>query len=110
MENKPYIGQKDRQVQIIEQTEVSSATGAPVKTNVVKANPFAYMKDVSGGEDVEGKVRHLVNRTYTIRYNSDIATNGFKYFLLDGGAKFFIEHVKEIGRKDHLELICRLYE
>jgi hypothetical protein len=30
---------------------------------------FAAMKDISGGEEVDGKVRHLVSRTYTIWFN-----------------------------------------
>jgi hypothetical protein len=48
--------------------KTQTTTGAEVSSEVV-ISAFAAMKDISGGEEVDGKVRHLVSRTYTIWFN-----------------------------------------
>jgi head-tail adaptor len=108
MEN-PYIGQMDRKIEIIELVKTPTSTGSVTTNEVVIANPFAYMNEVSGNEDAEGKIRHLVNRTYTIRYNAEIKAKSNQLKLKDADELFEVIHLKELGRKKHLQLIVKLY-
>lgn len=108
MEN-PFIGQMDRKIKVIELVKVRTSTGsAPVVEKVI-ANPFAFMKEISGDEEAEGKIRHLVNRTYTIRYNAEIKAKSNQLKVKDGDATFEVIHVKELGRKKHLQLMVKMY-
>jgi head-tail adaptor len=109
MEKTPYIGQLDRRIQIVQLTVVRNSVGEQITTEVEVCMAQSMMKDVSGSEDVEGKVKHLVNRTYMIRHNDQVATNGLNYVLVDGSQKFEITNIKTIGRRQYLELICRNY-
>jgi hypothetical protein len=54
------------------------------------------MKDISGGEEVDGKVRHLVSRTYTIWFNP-IKGKGTALIVIDEGRKFEVLHTIEIA-------------
>lgn len=110
MDKNPFIGQMDRKIQICELVKTRNSTGEEEVTQNVVASPFAYMNEVSGGEDVEGKIRHLINRTYTIRYNAAVLPNIIEKVLIDGTETFEIYHAKEIGRKRHLILMVRDYE
>lgn len=110
MDKKPFIGQLDRLVSIIEITNVLNSINESKPTEEVVFSPYAKMEDVSGGEQEEGKVIHLVDRKYTIRYRAEIATKGHEMLLDDNGEKFKIKHVKQIGRKSFLELICERNE
>lgn len=110
MEKKPFVGQMDRKVQIVEVTKTKTSTGFEEDTDVAVCEPFAFMEEVSGGEDEEGKVIHLVDRTYTVRYRSEIKAGQNKLFLIDGSQRYEVNHIKEIGRNSHLKLMCRIYE
>ena len=68
------------------------------------------MDDISGNEDVKGKVRHLINRIYVVRYDPVIKEKGTALVLIDEGKEFEIIHISNIGRKDHLEIKVKLYE
>ena len=107
---KPFIGQMDRKIVVKSFTVTRNTVGEQRTSGVVVVQPFAYRKELSGGEDVEGKVRSLFSRSYIIRYNSQILTERNKLIVEDGPDKLEVEHVKEIGRKSHLELICKYYE
>ena len=110
MEKNPFIGQLDRKVVISEITTTNSAIGFNEETETVFCEPYAMLTDVSGSEDVDGKVIHLVNRKYKIRYRNEIAQRGNEMVLTDSTSgveeKFKIIHTKVIGRKSHLELMC----
>lgn len=110
MTEKPFIGQMDRKVSIQKETFVQSSTGELKPTYVTIATPFAHMKENSGGEDVEGKVRHLISRTYTIRFNQLIVDERTKLRLTDGNLVYNVYHLKEIGRRSHLQLLVTVYE
>jgi len=110
MEKKPYIGQMDRVIQLVKLTKTQTTTGAEVSAETVIAEPWACMKDVSGGEEVDGKVKHLVSRTYTVRFNPLIKQNGTALILKDGSLRFEILHIIEIGRNSHLEIRVKSYE
>jgi len=110
MEKKPFIGQLDRKIEIVQVTTNLNDLHEDVPTETKVFEPYAKMEDVSGGEEVEGKVIHLVDRKYTIRYRQEIALLGHEMILKDAGQSFRIEHVKQIGRKSYLELICKRNE
>lgn len=110
MADKLFIGQFDRVIELKEKTITQSSTGAEETTETVLCSPWAKMNDISGGEDVEGKVRHLVNRTYIIRFNPDVKAKGTALVLVDEGRKFEIIHIVELGRKQHLEIRVKSYE
>ncbi len=110
MEKKPFIGKKDRKIALVERVSNRSGTGAEKTTPNTVATPWAFMDDVSGNEDVEGKVRHLINRLYIVRYDPKILEKGTALVLLDEGKEFEIIHILNIGRKDHLEIRVKLYD
>jgi hypothetical protein len=110
MEKSPYIGQMDRKIQIVELVKTKNSTGELEVTENVIAEPFAYMNEVSGSEDADGKIRHIVNRTYIIRYNAIVLQKANELVVVDGSQKFSVYHPKEIGRKKHIALLVNDYE
>lgn len=107
--DKPFVGQLNRKIKIVELTTDRTSTGAEKTVESILCEPYAMMKDNSGNEDVEGKVLHLFTRSYTIRVRSDINLNSTKLVVVDGETRFNIYHVKQIGRT-HLEILCRADE
>lgn len=110
MSDNPFIGQMDRVIVVKSVTKTQNTTGEEEETLVTLAQPWAYMQDVSGAEDVEGKVRHIISRSYTIRYNATIAASGNEMKIVDGTETFDVYHVKQLGRKKHLQLLVTNYE
>lgn len=110
MDKSPFIGQMDRKIQIVELVKTKNSTGELEVTENVISEPFSFMNEVSGSEDAEGKIRHLINRTYIIRYNAIVLQRASELVVIDGLQKFSIYHVKEIGRKKHMTLLVNDYE
>lgn len=108
MNDKPFIGKMDRLIQVVLIGKDRDSAGGVGTTETVVCNPFSYMKEISGQEDPEGKIRHLINRTYTIRYNSEVLSKATQLHVKDGDQVFEVFHIKEIGRKSHLEILCKL--
>lgn len=100
----------NRKIQLIEKELGRTATGSEISTENLVCEPWANMKDISGAEDVEGKVRHLVNRAYVVRYNPVIKSKGTALILIDEGKKYEIIHIIELGRNERLEIRVKLYE
>lgn len=109
MERKPFIGEMNRKIQIVKLDMVQNTTGEQKPTDVIVAEPFAAMVNGAGGETVEGKVRHIFDRVYTIRVNKLVKAGGTKLVLIDDGERFSIEHVNLIGRS-HLQILVNRYE
>lgn len=107
---KPFIGQMDRKILIVKFVNTRNSTNEKVVTQEVIAEPWAAMTDISGTEDVEGKVRYLVNKKFTIRYNQEVNDMKNQLGLLFEGKLFDVINVIEIGRKSHLQLIVKNYE
>lgn len=103
---RAYTGQRNKRIQIVEYTTTKDALGAPVKTPVSIGYFFAAMNDLSGRETEEGKVVYVIDRTYTIPYQSDIKLRGEQMVLKDDDQDFQIYHVAELGRKSQLILKC----
>jgi SPP1 family predicted phage head-tail adaptor len=110
MAEKPFIGQMDRKISIVKFVSIRNSTGEKEVTQEVIANPWARMEDVSGGEDVEGKVRYMVNKRFTIRYNQTVNDLKNQLVVSFEGKLFNVVNVVEIGRKTHLQLIVKNYE
>ncbi|MCG9792486.1 phage head completion protein [Flavobacterium algicola] len=107
--DKPFIGQLNVLIQIVRFESTRNELNEEQKTQVVVCNPYAKMEDISGGEDVEGKIRYLVNRKYTIRLNSEVKALKNKLALIDDGVTYDVVNVIPIGRT-HLQLIVKNYE
>lgn len=54
----PFIGQLDRKIKILEPATIRNTTGEEEVVLNLLFEPWAQMMDVSGDEDVEGKIRH----------------------------------------------------
>jgi head-tail adaptor len=110
MADKPFIGQMDRKISIVKFVATRNSTNEKEVTQEVIATPFAWMQDVSGSEDVEGKIRYLVNKKFTIRYNQTVNELRNQLGLLFEGKLYDVVNVVEIGRRQHLQLIVKNYE
>lgn len=107
---KPYIGQMDRKIEVYSIEKTKDSLGSVQQTQTLLSSPYAAMDDVSGDEEPEGKIRHLVNRIYTIRYNKEIVEKSYELILKDGDKFYNVTHVKELGRKSHLKMYAKLNE
>lgn len=111
MASKFYVGQMDRYIALVIKKSVKSTTsGAESVQDVSLGSEFAYMEDTSGTEVVEGKIRHLVNRIYVIRYDENILKQKTNLILIDEGNRFEVTHIIEQQRREYLELRVKLYE
>lgn len=108
--NQPYIGQLDRKIKVYEFTKIQNSVGEEKETKELLASPFAYVEDIGGAESVDGKVMHLVTRSYTIRWNQQISRQGVHYVVEDEGVDFLIQSVMQIGRRKYLKLIAQNFE
>jgi head-tail adaptor len=79
-------------------------------TEEVISEPFAHVQDISGSEDVEGKVRYMVTKSFTIRYNQVVNEFKNQLGLNFEGKRYDVVNVVEIGRKTHLKIIVKNYE
>ena len=68
---------------------------------------WAKVEDVSGNEDVDGKIIALNVRRYTIRYNAVIAAKQITDLIInDAGDEYNIHSTANIGRKEYIVLKC----
>lgn len=111
MDKNPFIGQLNRKITVKSEVFARDAdTGEDKPTLQTIAELWSFMQEKGGDEDVEGKVRHLINRSYIIRWHNVIAETANKLKVVDGNVTYNIYHVKEIGRKRHLELLVANYD
>lgn len=110
MEKFPFIGQMDRKIKIVEPVTSQNATGEETVNYITLFEPWASMTDTSGGEDVEGKIRHITNRFYVIRYNALFMAKKTALMLEDDGVQYSIFHFLEMGRKRFIKILVKEYE
>lgn len=110
MEKTPYVGQLDRKVKIVALVPTRNSTNEEETTDQMVANPWAKMEDVSGSEELDGKVRYLFSRKYIIRFSKVIKESSVDLVLIDGTDRFNIYHTKEIGRKKYIEILVESNE
>lgn len=107
---KPYIGQMDRKIVVYENIKTQNDIGEAKEEKKKIAECWARVDTDTGSEKVEGNVRHLLNKSFTIRFNAVIFERGNE-FVVEYNKQFYnITHVSEIGRRSHLQLICFVYD
>lgn len=106
----PYVGQLNRKIKIIDTISTQNSIGEEELIKCVICQPWAYMGEVSGGEDVEGKILHRTTRKFVVRYRKEIKQLSNKLILEYDGVEYNVTHVKELGRKSFLELQVVDYE
>lgn len=105
----PFIGQMDKLIEVYKVVNVPNEIGEPKPTDILVSKPWAKMEDKNGSVEEEGKILSVVNRTYTIRRNPEIAEHGRQMHIVHGSRKFKIDSMLEIGRT-HLILNVVGYE
>lgn len=110
MAKTPFIGQLDRKISIISKTISRDSTGGEITSENTICTPFSCLSVQDGSEDVEGKIVHLIKRSYTIRYRADVKSIASELIILDGGVRYNVYHVIEVGRKNYLELLVQGHE
>lgn len=106
---KPFIGQMDTRIEIFELVKVQNSIGELIEEKKLITRCWSKIDSDTGSENVEGNVRHLSNKKFTIRFNKKVLEKGNEYLVGYNNIFYSITHVAEIGRKSHLQLICFNY-
>lgn len=106
----PYVGQLNRKIKIIGTVTSQNSIGEEKPAKSVICEPWAYMSEVSGGEEVEGKILHRTTRKFVVRYRQQIKQLSNKLILEYDGVEYDVTHVKELGHRNYLELQVVDYE
>lgn len=107
---RPFIGQMDRKISIYELVKIQNDIGEAKEEKQLVVSCWARVDADTGSENVEGNVRHLMNKKFTIRYNNKVLKEGNQFVIEYMGQDYSITHVVEIGRRSHLQLICFSYD
>lgn len=107
--NKPFIGQLNRVIEIFKCEKTINEIGEEKLNKSLITVVFAHLEEMGGTEEIQGNIRHLNNRKFTIRYNALIQEQGQTLVLKYRDIEHQITQVIEIGRKSHLQLICYSY-
>ncbi|MDM1408058.1 head-tail adaptor protein [Myroides sp. DF42-4-2] len=107
---KPYIGQMDRKIVVYENIKTQNDIGEAKEEKKKIAECWARVDTDTGSEKVEGNVRHLLNKSFTIRFNRVIFERGNEFVVEYNKQLYNITHVAEIGRRSNLQLICFVYD
>jgi len=108
--NKPFVGQLDRRITLFESEKVQNAIGEEKQVDTVVCIPWAKVDEVSGGEETDGKILHKTQRNFIIRFRADVNTKSNQLKVDFEGTRYNVTHVKQIGRREFLELQCVIYE
>lgn len=106
--DKPFIGKMDRKIQIYKVETIKNEVAEDIPKDILAVDTYAFMSDLSGTEDVEGKIRHIITRSYIIR-KRDGLLKSVEMKLVDGDQSFNVYHVRQIERS-HLMLLVNTYE
>lgn len=107
---KPFVGQLDRRITLFKTETVRNDIGEEKEVDAVVCIPWAKVDEVSGGEDVEGKVLHRTQRSFIVRYRDEINAQKNSLKVDFEGTRYNVTHVKQVGRREYLELQCIVYE
>jgi len=106
MKKAVYIGQLDRLVNINQIQTTITTTGEKIKSEVLYAQTWTKLDDVSGNENEDGKIIALNVRKYTVRYDNELVQNGTQMSIDDADGTYNIHSVEQIERKNYLILKC----
>ena len=109
MDKKPFVGQLDRYIELKEKSFVASGFGGKKSTGVLVCHAWSKMEDLSGDEVQEGTIKYLVNRVYYVRWRADLRVKQNTLFLVDEGKKFEVVAMHDVGRKEYLKLVVKVY-
>jgi len=106
------VGQRQRRVEIVKFVDTKNVLNEDVRAEESMGFFYSKMEDLSGSVTDEGKVIHIINRTYAIPYQKEIKANGEQMVLIDTqeDKEYSIYYVKEVGRKEQLILKCSIRE
>lgn len=107
---KPFVGQLDRRITLFETSKIKNEINEEKETDVVVCRPWAKVDEVSGGEEVEGKILHKTQRSFIVRFRDEINKKSNQLKVDFEGSFYNVTHVKQIGRREYLELQCVIYE
>jgi head-tail adaptor len=111
VEKLPYIGQLDYPITVEREQTVRSTTGEQrVSSYQVIANLKSAIKRQNGKDDVEGKVRSLIDRSYVVRYRPELLEDTDTLIVRDRNEKYRVYNVIEIKRRRYLEILVTQYE
>jgi head-tail adaptor len=103
---RAFAGQRDIRVEIVKYTTVKNNINEDVKNVASVGFFYARVEDLSGSETTDGKVMHIINRIYTVPYNTEVHAKGEHMVVKDGPREYRIYYVQEVGRKEQLKLKC----
>lgn len=107
MNTNTYIGQLDRRISIKEDVRATSSTGEKTKTPTLFNTVWSKVEDVSGNEDIDGKIIALNVRKYIVRYDPALVLKEITdMFIDDAGEVYNIHSVSYQGRKEFITLKC----
>ena len=112
MQTSGYIhpGQLNRKVKLYKNTTVKTDSGEAEHTEtLVKEVMYAKRDEFQGSEeDSDGRVIGLGVVAYTVRFTTDVFTNGQQYFVRDFDGDYHINSVELAGqqRNRFLKLKC----
>ncbi|AUC13826.1 hypothetical protein BTO06_01075 [Tenacibaculum sp. SZ-18] len=105
--NEAYIGELTERVTIQSYVESKSqSTGATTSTWQVLKNCWAKVEDVSGTEEIEGRIVYVNKKSFVLRYDARLVGPGAtkeKQVLFDD-EKYNIVSVSKIGVKRYLRI------
>jgi head-tail adaptor len=111
MDKTPYIGQLQYPITVEQPNVTKNATGEEtVSGYTVVANLKAALNDYDTKEEVDGKLRNLIERSYTVRFRQEILDDADELVVRDNGNLYKIYHVREVKRKRFLEILVTSYE
>lgn len=105
--NDAYIGELTERITIQSYIESKSlSTGATNSTWQVLKNCWAKVEDVSGTEEIEGRVVYVNTKSFVLRYDARLvgASVTKRYQILFDGEQYNIVSVSKIGVKRYLKL------
>ena len=108
MEKIPFAGLMNREVEFFKTEKQNTPTSERATVVVSIGKKRVQRIDVSGQEEVEGKLLSLSVCKFVMRFDQDILINGTQYYIQDLDGKYQINSVNITGpgRNRFLELKC----
>ena len=99
-------GQLDRKISVNRIYYKRDDAGSEVvSAKPVINNIWAKAEDLTGLEDEEnGRIVSASIRQFTVRYHAEFLNDYKNLVIVDNGNEYDIIHIKEIGRKNYLQI------
>lgn len=106
MDGKTFIGELNERITIKSYVAIKSATsGAPSKQLEVLKNCWSKVEDVSGTEELEGRIVYVNTKNFTVSYDERLAgPQATEKQIEYEGETYGIIAVLKIGRKRYLKI------